>query len=83
MTLIELHKDIRAAIRQAIAEGKTTQVQIARQTCFTQGNVSNVLNGRRRASLYYLSEIAEAAGIEIEATVRHNPLHCARRAGRA
>ncbi len=83
MNLIELHRQIRAAIRTAIAEGETTQQRIARETLFSQGSVSNVLHGKRRASLYYLSEIAEAAGIEIEATVRYNPQHCARRARRA
>jgi transcriptional regulator with XRE-family HTH domain len=70
MTLIDLQRELRTRTAAAIRSGAApSQTAIAAKIGVRQGTVSNVLRGGRRASLFTLSEIAEAAGIEISATI--------------
>jgi len=69
VNLLDLHKLLRSAIRDTIAGGAATQSQIAETVGCVQGHVSNLLSGRRKTRGFLLSEMAEAAGLDIEVTI--------------
>jgi transcriptional regulator with XRE-family HTH domain len=63
MTIWEIPRQLRRQITDRIAAGEVTQAAIARETCITQGTISNILTGRKACRMRTLYMIGEAAGI--------------------
>jgi transcriptional regulator with XRE-family HTH domain len=70
MSVIELHAEIRRAIAEALREQRLKQTDLADRIGISQGHISNALRGaKKRVSPWILDELAEAAGVEISATI--------------
>ena len=69
MKVAQLHTELCTAIRESIRSGATTQQQLARATFLSQGYISAVLAGKKSARAVVLDELAEAAGVRIEARI--------------
>jgi transcriptional regulator with XRE-family HTH domain len=61
--------EIREAIRDHIASGAATQSSLARAACISQGQLSQVLRGKKSVSIGVLDTIAEAAKVRVTSTI--------------
>jgi transcriptional regulator with XRE-family HTH domain len=67
--LWEIQRLVREAIASDLWHHKYTQLALEEATGLSQPHISNILSGRRRANFRNLGDLAEAAGIQIEATI--------------
>jgi transcriptional regulator with XRE-family HTH domain len=61
--------EIRGAIRDRIASGAETQSSLALAACISQGQLSQILRGKKSVSIGTLDTIAEAAKVRITSTI--------------
>jgi transcriptional regulator with XRE-family HTH domain len=61
--------EIREAIRDHIASGAATQSSLALAACISQGQLSQVLRGKKSVSIGTLDTIAQAAKVRITSTI--------------
>jgi transcriptional regulator with XRE-family HTH domain len=62
-------REIRQAISNHIKTTPATQTSIAAATGITQGRLSQILSGKKTASILHLDMIAEASGLRITASI--------------
>ncbi len=70
-----------AVLRAARKQAKLSQVELARRAGITQSVISAYESGRRQPSLQTLAALVEAAGYELEASVRETTGNLARLTG--